>query len=430
MTAEAGSRSRPAAVSGSVLWVGTGLAVYGAASFVFLAIAGRSLGDSPGYTALALVWTLLNAIGIGLYMPVEQEGGRAIAARIALGLPARSALTRVLVYVVGSFVVVGAVIAALSGWLTHRLFEDRSAFPGLFFAALVGMALAYLVRGILAGTGRYPRYGIQLTLDGVLRLAGAGVIAAMGAGTEAFAVVLVVSPLLASVAAVGRPWADLDGGWRAAGTPTFGMWHLVGAALASQALANVGPVAVQMLRGPDDKASAGSLVNALTVARLPLFVFAAVQAVFLPRLAGLAAQGASGEFRRTATRVGAGTAVLAAVGIVGAWLVGRPVVRLLFGPTFDMASAVVTVLAVSAGFFMVAQVAVQALLARRHDALALVAWSAGLVVTLAALAIHLPLAMRVAGALAIGSAVSALCAGLLTTRDVRRWAAAGQEAGA
>ena len=421
MTADGSTTQRRTAASGSVLAVATGLAVYGGASFVFLAIAGRALGDSPGYTALALTWTLLNAVGIGLYMPVEQEGGRAIAGRIALALPARSALTRVLLYVGGSFVVVGALVALSASWLSARLFEHRGAFPGLLFAALVGMALAYLVRGVLAGTGRYPRYGVQLTLDGVLRLVGAGVVAWSGGGAEVFATVLIVSPVLASVAAAGRPWKQLDGGWRSEGPALGGMWHLVAAALVSQALANVGPVAVQMLRGPGDEASAGSLVNALTVARLPLFVFAAIQAVFLPRLAALAARDAGTEFRGTARGVAWGTAALAAVGVVGAWAVGRPAVRLLFGPTFDMTPAVITVLALSAGLFMIAQVAVQALLARRHDALALIGWSSGLAATLAALALPLPLAMRVAGALAIGSAVSAVCAGLLAVRDVRRW---------
>ena len=283
------------------------------------------------------------------------------------------------------------------------------------------MALAYLVRGVLAGTGRYPRYGVQLTLDGVLRLVGAAIVAWAGGGAEVFAAVLIVSPVLASAAAVGRPWKDLGGGWRSQGPALGGMWHLVAAALVSQALANVGPVAVQMLRGPGDEASAGSLVNALTVARLPLFVFAAIQAVFLPRLAALAARDAGTEFRSTAGGVAWGTAALAAVGVVGAWAVGRPAVRLLFGPTFDMTPAVITVLALSAGLFMIAQVAIQALLARRHDALALIGWSSGLAATLAALALPLPLAMRVAGALAVGSAVSAVCAGLLAVRDVRGW---------
>ena len=94
MTAEGSRTRRRTAASGSVLAVATGLAVYGGASFVFLAIAGRALGDSPGYTALALTWTLLNAVGIGLYMPAEQEGGRAIAGRIALaGTDFRATLT-------------------------------------------------------------------------------------------------------------------------------------------------------------------------------------------------------------------------------------------------------------------------------------------------------------------------------------------------
>lgn len=143
---------------------------------------------------------------------------------------------------------------------------------------------AHLSRGALAGTGRFQRYGAQLALEGVVRVTACVAIVLLGVrntgayglllGGALIASVVLTVPRPRTLAAPGpsAPWGELSGslGW------------LLASALASQALANAGPVAVRLLAGPGEQGAAGALLAGLVLARLPLFLFAAVQATLLP----------------------------------------------------------------------------------------------------------------------------------------------------
>ena len=60
--------------------VGSGLAVLGAASYVHLAVAGHTL-DPARMSSVAVLWSIVFAIGPGLFFPVEQEITRIVAGR-------------------------------------------------------------------------------------------------------------------------------------------------------------------------------------------------------------------------------------------------------------------------------------------------------------------------------------------------------------
>lgn len=407
-------------VPGSILWVGVGIGVYGLSSFAFLAIAAQTLGLGAPYTALALLWTLVNALGIGLYLPVEQEAGRSIAARRSLGNPTAPSLRVPARYAGISLLVVAGVVALANTWITDVVFDGQPGIAWAFVGSLVGMALAYLARGVLAGTGRFPRYGLQLAVDGALRVVGAAVLAANGVDDALwFGAVLGIAPIVATGLAMIRtgPVLSRGPGPRVAAV----MMPLVLASLTSQALANAGPVAAQLLKGPGEETTAANLVNALTVARIPLFLFAAVQAVFLPRLARYVARDERTAFvaaLRTASLV---TAAIGVLGIGATALVGPQAVRLLFGPEFEIGRGDIALLAASAALFMNVQVLVQGLLARGRDAAATGAWSIGLVALLVALLIPLPLTARVALALVIGSGAALVAAAAAVRRTLARW---------
>ena len=53
---------------------------------------------------------------------------------------------------------------------------------------------------------------------------------------------------------------------------------------------NASPLAVQLLANDQQIDESGKFLNALLVARVPLFFFQAVQAALLPRLSGLVGQ--------------------------------------------------------------------------------------------------------------------------------------------
>ena len=66
--------------------VGAGLALLGLASYVHLAVAGHSLSKAD-YSSLSVLWSIVFTLGIGVFMPIEQEVARVVAARHSQGLP-------------------------------------------------------------------------------------------------------------------------------------------------------------------------------------------------------------------------------------------------------------------------------------------------------------------------------------------------------
>jgi O-antigen/teichoic acid export membrane protein len=391
----------------SVLWVGGGIAVYGLASFAFLAIAGQALGEGPDYTSLAVLWTLLNAIGIGLYLPVEQESSRTISARRSLGSSTLPAIRAPLRYAVLSLVSIAGIAAIARNQIATTLFEGRLVMVPIFVLALAGMALAYLLRGTLAGMGRFPRYGTQLAVDGAIRVAGAAaLLAGVHATATSLGLVLVAAPVIGTLVATGRPSRLLSVLPSGGTLVRTNLTPLVLASVASQALANAGPVAVQLLKTSRDVSTAGNLVNALTIARIPLFLFAAVQAVFLPALARHVALGARSRFVPALRMTLALTGGIGALGLAATLAIGPELVRWVFGPTFTIGRMDITLLALSAVIFMLAQVVIQALLAHGRDLAATVAWGSGLAALAGSLAFPGVLTTRVALALVVGSVVA------------------------
>ena len=76
--------------------VAIGVFVAGVAAFGFLSVSARALGPSQ-YSDLAALWILGFIAGPGVFMPLEQEVARAIAARRAKGLGARPVVQRAIV---------------------------------------------------------------------------------------------------------------------------------------------------------------------------------------------------------------------------------------------------------------------------------------------------------------------------------------------
>jgi peptidoglycan biosynthesis protein MviN/MurJ (putative lipid II flippase) len=78
-------------------------------------------------------------------------------------------------------------------------------------------------------------------------------------------------------------------------TPNLG-WLLLGSVFAA-ALVNAGPLAATLLATDDEKHLVTQFTYGVLLARIPLFLFQAVQAALLPRLSRLAARNEIAEFR-------------------------------------------------------------------------------------------------------------------------------------
>jgi O-antigen/teichoic acid export membrane protein len=269
-------------------------------------------------------------------------------------------------------------------------------------------------------------------LDGLIRIAGCGVLAAAGVKSLiAYALMIGLPPILALIISFSRqrnllqagpqaPWAEV--------TSNLG-WLLIGS-VAAAFLVNAGPILANILAAVDDKApnavfSTGSKLStrlnafsyAILISRIPLFMFQAVQAALLPKLARLAAQGAFDEFRRglrTLMKVVAGVAVL---GVLGAGLLGPFALGIAF--KVKIGNVNMAVLALAAGVYMAAVACAQALIALHRHASVAVGWVIGVAAVFATLPFAKALLPRVEAALVVGSVVPLIFFAVVLRRALR-----------
>ena len=294
--------------------VGGGLVILGLASYVYLAIAGHTL-DTAGMSSVAVLWSIAFAVGPGLFFPIEQEITRLVAGRAVRGDGAGPVLSRGALLAAAILAALLLVLFAAAEPLARRLFDGDTEMVWVLAGAFVGLALAHTTRGVLAGTGAFGWYGAQLSVDGALRMGIAAVLGASGVDSPVwFGLVLVISPIasvLVTVPAVisrASPganviWLDL----------CRGLGLLTVTALLSQLLVNIAVVDVRLL-APADVASAAALLSALVLVRVPLFLFASLQASLLSGLSTAVASGDRRTYRHLLTRT---LSVVTALGVIG-----------------------------------------------------------------------------------------------------------------
>ncbi|MFM9225298.1 MAG: lipid II flippase MurJ, partial [Actinomycetota bacterium] len=141
------------------------------------------------------------------------------------------------------------------------------------------------------------------------------------------------------------------------------------------------------------------------------FLFQAVQAALLPRLARLAAKGDLDEFREGLSlllKVVAGVAVL---GTVGAFALGPPVLDLVYEGGLDRRT--LTLLALASGVSMLALAIAQAVIALRGHRLVALGWVSAVVTFLVVTAVSSDdLYLRVETGLVAASAVALVIFGV------------------
>jgi O-antigen/teichoic acid export membrane protein len=396
------------------LTVGVGLLLSGVCSYAFLAIAGHAL-TALRYSAFAGFWALLFVVAPGIFLPLEQELGRAIAARRARGDGGGPVIRRcaligggfLAILVVGSTIAFGAVDS-------HLLGGDGVLMVALLLG-LVAYCAEHIARGTLSGNGRFPSYGILLGTEGVYRVAFCAALAVAHVRTPGpYGLALVAASFAAIATAVIR-----ERGLAPVGSPTSNaevttaLGSLLVASLATQFMFNGGTVVVQLLAAPSEQRAAGTFLNGRVLAFVPLFLFQAVTAALLPRLSALHTREARAEFHRTLARLLMFVAVLGAAATAGAFVLGPTVLRLVFGPNFSLSGRDLAVLAASCTALMAAQALAQGLIARSSYRGVVGGWLSGVATFfLVVLLVH-PLLLRVELGLLVGGVAAAAVLALL-----------------
>jgi len=403
----------------AVLPVGTlpvsvGLIITGATAYAYLILTARVLGPAK-YAPLSVLWAMVFLVGPGVFLPLQQEVGRLFAQRKVEGVGAGPVARRAALIGGALLAFLLVVTAAAAVPLGRALFESQYLLVVGFACALVGYLLLSLTWGVLAGSGRFVPYAVALSADGILRIAVCVVLAVVGVQTAGpYGLVMGVTPAIAALIAMRgntdllepgppAPWGDLSS--------ALG-WLLVGS-LGAQALANASIVAVELLATRPQHAEAGNFLAGVVIARFPLFLFGAVQAALLPRLARLNSEGHYVQFRSGLSRLLGLVFAIAVISTVAAFLVGPWALQLLFGNKFVLSRTDLTMLAAGSGAYMLALAIVQALIALGRHARSAIGWIVGLTVFVVVTAMGTTLLTRIELGFLSGAVAALLVAALL-----------------
>lgn len=344
-------------------------AVTGLASYVYLAIVARAL-DLHDYAQFSFFWSFTVVISLGVFLPVEQELARRESHALDSG-PRNARRVSLVVAALAGAIATAAVVAAGSMLAGASL---SLLAVGLGATAAVA-TFQFTLRGMLAGTGRLTRYAIVAGLDGVLRIVlPIVVILLLPATPLAFALVLAVATLVSLTGAVGVAPGP------APRTTVVSLLSRVGRLIAGaifvQALVNFAPIIAYLSARPDDRTQAGVLLAAVTLGRIPIFVYQSLQAGIIPAIAGASRRGDP----RAARRLFAGLASTA-LALGAAWtlvlsLVGPALLQLMFGAAFQMSGWSIAAVSGAMAAMLVGMVASDAAMAvGGHSTIAIV-WAA------------------------------------------------------
>jgi O-antigen/teichoic acid export membrane protein len=370
--------------------VGVGLIVAGLTTYAYLTVAKAALGSSA-YGPLGVLWAVIFTAGPGFFLPIEQEVSRALAARKSRQQGAGPLLRRAAT-LGGGLLLILLVLGLVTGPLTvaHLFSHQWLLLVGLLLG-LVGYFMGHFTRGTVSGLGRFRPYAVYVGGEGVVRLAGCMVLAIVGVKTAGlYGVVLGIAPIVAALLAMrGQRDVFTPGPDAPYSELSASLGALLGASVLAQGLVNAGVVAVKLLAtGPKEDEIVATFFVGVVVARLPLFLFQAVQAALLPKLTHLATTGQEAEFRSNFRRLVAVVAGVGVIGVVGALVAGPFIVDRAFDA--DLARTDLVLLAAGSAAYMLALAVAQALIALHGQNQVALSWFGSIIAFVAGIVLFAP----------------------------------------
>ncbi|HYQ63528.1 hypothetical protein [Actinophytocola sp.] len=382
---------------GPAVYMAGGLAVVGAAGYGFVALAGHTLAPADA-AALASLYLMVNIIGPGVFSALEQETSRSVSAEAAAGRGIGVVARHAWLLAAALLAVLLVILLAVSPILTDQAFAGQW---GLFVAVLVSVvtsAAVYVVRGLLGGTQRFTGYSTTLTAEGLTRILPCIVIAALGTpDSTTYALIFAVGSGFGAL--MGLFWLRRRPSAQPSVEPTDvavepasvrrmarSLSLLVGGTLLMLIVMNVAPIVVTA-RLSEDAATAAAFASAFVLARIPLFLFAPVQAMLLPSLTRAAAAHDLAAVRARLRVIIMAVLAIGLLGVLASFTVGPWAVQVLFGAEVRLSGVVVGLLGVSTVGLMTGMVLQPGLIALGRHKSVTAGWATGTVALVALLAL-------------------------------------------
>ncbi|WP_216213454.1 lipopolysaccharide biosynthesis protein [Amycolatopsis aidingensis] len=358
----------------SVGKVGVAITVGSLLGYALTVAVGRLLTPAE-FAVFITFWGIVFGLGSAL-APLEQEVSRLSAVAAKEGGKAGRDVGRSLV--VGGGTVGAAALVLLIPAVNERAFEEHYWLVALVFGAGIAFAVQFTVRGLLMGQDQVTPYSWLLIVEAAVRPLLVGLIALAG--------VTGMIPLGIAVAAGSFAWLAFARRARGLVDPDRSgeSWALVSrrvltlmlsAALTASVITGY-PALARLIAPEGDEGRLGSLFAALTIARVPLLMFAAVQALAVPAVVKLSGseQGVH-RLRRLLALGTVGALALAAVGALAGLLIGPWLVRLLYGQDYQVDGPAVAGLVWSSVLLAMIQLLSAVLVARTQANRVLVTWA-------------------------------------------------------
>lgn len=365
------------------LYVGGGMLLVGVAAYAVLGLASHALTPRD-YAAVASLYLLTIIVGPGIFIGVEQETSREVSSRLATGRGTLPVIRSAVLLSMALAVAVMLVLLALSPVLVPRAFGGSWLLLAAALVAVVGSAAVSVLRGMFAGQRRFGWYAGTLGAEGVGRLIPCAVVLILGASASGFGFAFALGTVLAAAITVGGIRSGNEGPAVRLHQMGRGVALLACASGLNLLVANLAPV-VLTSRLLEDPRTAASFVSVFVLARIPLFVFAPIQAFLLPSLTAVVERG---ERIQTQTRIRKATTAVAVVGLLGAACIavlGPPAAQIFFAAPVRVPMPVAGLLGLSTVMMMVTQVLQPALVALGNHRMTTAAWIAGTIAFLALL---------------------------------------------
>ncbi|HKH78919.1 MAG TPA: hypothetical protein VJ996_02795 [Solirubrobacteraceae bacterium] len=377
-----------------------GIASTGLLTFAFFSIASHVL-DAESAKRIDVLWSVMFVIISVIYRPIEQLLSRTIAERRARGHAEHS--VRVPIAIQAGFALAFLVVAlALKEELVDHVFDHYTVLYDVLVVGTLAYAASYFARGWLAGHEYFALFGGLVLVESLSRLCFAlAVLLGIAHGQTAVVLGIAAAPFV-SLVVVPAAFARRSGEPRGApeieeldaalaGPGTEGLeealvadelslrrgsgfaFAVSGVMLSEQTLLNAAVLTVDATSV--NRALAGIVFNVLLIARAPLQLFQAIQTSLLPHLTGLEATEGHAAFARAIRVTVLAIAVFAGAVALGLLAIGPPVMKALFGQSFDYNRFGLALIGMGMGMHLTSGALNQAVLARDEARTAAVCWA-------------------------------------------------------
>jgi O-antigen/teichoic acid export membrane protein len=359
--------------------VGVALLIAGFATYAFFKVGTVAVGGDDAFAPIASLWFATFALAPGFFLPLEQELGRALSHRRAIGEGGHPVVRKVVTLGLALVALVTIVILLISPLLATSYFDGNWFMVVALIAAFAAYAPAHMARGVCSGSGRFREYALIMGSDGIVRIVLCVLLTVVGVtAVGAYGMAIAIAPLFAVAYVYQRGALKTDPGppaeWSEV-TPNLG-W-LLGGSVCAAALLNAGPITASLMVGDGEEGLVTAFSYGVLLSRIPLFLFQAVQAALLPRLSRQAARGEFHEFRSGFRRLIYVVVAVGVLGTIGAFVLGPFALELVYDA--DLSGRTLAMLTLSSAMYMLALATAQGVIALQGHALVAVGWAVGLV---------------------------------------------------